>query len=106
MVKVNVMVKQLKIFFDAEGGDKGVNRVADRDAKLAQSPVIPRRCDGQRDAAGFKECELAERIDGLRKPLVAANTLQHFTQNQAGDPDRLKAKVQVQPIALFVPLAG
>jgi len=32
VVKITVVVEQLKIFFDAEGGDKRVNYVADRDA--------------------------------------------------------------------------
>jgi hypothetical protein len=99
-VEVAVIVQQLVAFFDAEGSDDAVDRLAYGDSPALQFAKVLSGANRQFGGHGRKNLKSPESFFGLAKVPVKTNALENFTENQTGEADLFPTQRHPKPSRL------
>jgi hypothetical protein len=86
-VEISVVVQQLVAGLNAEGGQETIDCAANGDAESAQYAVVAGRLNGQRSGKGIKDRHGTEKLIGLAKAAVEADSLENLNQHESGKAD-------------------
>jgi len=99
-IEITVAVQKAMPFLQAKSCNQAINGFAYRVTATPQNTVVLRRRDGQLSPAGVEYVESGKTLPDLRESGVAPNSLQHFAEDEIGQPQTLSFYFPIQPGSL------